>query len=581
MAGFCAGTAGVGAAFALFGLVCRSIGTPLPVNSLHLVAAGAVISIGLIGALIAGVSWERAGTALTMSALIGGVWFLALGVAYHVACLLALRVDLLSYSESGFLNDILRMESGLPIYASPLENQSTVYTPGSQILTAWIAGWFGHSLDVVTLRSTQFAYVILAAVFATAAADRLARIILRDRYDHPSLWLAWWAPMFFMVATEPRFNAYTTSLNSDGLALCLSMAGFLLMAQHALAPRAWHLLAMSLLPAAGFFVKQNLLAWAGVFGLYLFAGAAGLRRSAIVAGAGAVLGIGAMALAFGLWGQDFWFWAFESYAPKTVSVARALQHLLEAGGYLALGLAAGWIVAGSEPHIVERRVVGVWIAWLALFLLQVYTSGFAWALNHLGPSVLMSSVWFALAIAWFWLRQEKVADAWRLVAARGIAAAVVIGMLGGFGFAREPRSPVPDDAYRYFAEIESEFANGETSRILMDYGTWVYAKQRVVMKDRGFATHVHLEPNQSISHHLLADTVRRISSGAYDKILVRELDTGRSSYDFLNRGTGIREAIHERYSEVRRIRAVEGVRQWWPRHMLDEIQVFVRKETGR
>lgn len=47
--------------------------------------------------------------------------------------------------------------------------------------------------------------------------------------------------------------------------------------------------------------------------------------------------------------------------------------------------------------------------------------------------------------------------------------------------------------------------------------------------------------------------------------------------DFLNRGSGMREAIHRHYREVRRIPGVR-VNVWWPRHMLDEIQVFERTE---
>jgi hypothetical protein len=577
-------SAGISAAFILFGIVCRSVNTPLPVDASRLMligTCGLVLSLTMLVRHGVRTAWsDDEALILALAALTGGVWFLFLGQLYRVACLLALPVDLLSYSESGFINDILRMELGLPIYAPPLENQSTVYTPGSQILTRWIGSLFGNPLEVTTLRTAQFMYVVLGVVAATAAADRLARVVAPTRYREPWLWMAWWAPTLFMVAIEPRFNAYTPSLNSDGLALCLSMVALLLMAQHALAPRTWHLVAMAVLPSVGFFVKQNLLAWAGVFTLYLFIAGLGLRKSSVFGVLAGLSGLCAVATAYWLWGSDFWFWAFTSFGPKTISLPRSLQHLLEAGAYAALGLSAGGMLLRRPLAAAELRALGIWIAWLSLLVLQAYTSGFAWAVNHLGSAVLIASVWFMVMTVYAWPRRTEFPQLWRFWAIQGTAIAVTLGILGGLGFPREPTNPVPSDFERYVAAIEREFANQNASRILMDYGSWPYAERRVLMKDRGFATHVHLEPNQPIAHQMLVDTIDRIRRGAYDKILVRGLDSGHSSYDFQNRGSGIREAIHEQYREVRRIPAVEGVDMWWPKHMLDEIQVFERRNSA-
>ncbi|HYN08763.1 MAG TPA: hypothetical protein VES67_15390 [Vicinamibacterales bacterium] len=578
--------AGISGAVALFGIACGAVGAPLPVNRSWLVrlgGCGLVVPLAVVTwrSVRMNRAWDAVGV-LTSTALVGGVWFMFLVAAYRVACLLALPVDLLSYSEAGFVNDILRIRLGLPIYAPPLENQSTVYTPGSPVLTGWVAGLFSDSLDIPVLRAVQFGYVILAAAAATAAADRLARLVTPDQYRESWRWIIWWAPMFFMVAIDPLFNPYTPSLNSDGLALCVSMIAFLLMTQHALAPRDWHLVAMAVLPAAGFFVKQNLLAWVGLFSLYLLLARESRFRAVVIFSAAAgLLGLGAIAAAYWLWGPDFWFWAFTSYSAKAISLPRSGQHLLAAGSYLALGLAAGWMLLRRPLEGGDRRAMAAWVVWLALIVLQAYTSGFAWALNHLGPSVLMAAVWFAVTAVSIWPRENQFHETWRLAIGQGLATGLVLGVLGGLGFAREPRTPVPRDLPRYVAAIEAEFARADPSRILMDQGSWIYAQRRIVMKDRGYATHVHLEPNQPIAHAMLADTIHRIQQGVYDKILVRELDAGRSSYDFLNRGTGLREAIHQHYKELRRIPAVENVGEWWPPHMLGEVQVFERRGDGR
>jgi hypothetical protein len=565
-------------AAALFGFVLRATGAATRTNPSWLLAGGAILTLVSATALVIA-ALRRGGIArvielLPLTVMGAGLWFFLGTVAYQITSMLALRVDLLSYSESGFLNDVLRATRGLPIYAPPLENQSTVYTPGSPLLTGWLASLAGNPLDVRTLRLVQFGYVLVAAAAATGIADRLARVVAPGTFRDRWLWRLWWAPALLMVATEPRFNTYTPSLNSDGLALAYSMLGFLLIAQHVYRPRRGLLVLMVLFPAVGFFIKQNLVAWAGVFAVYLVAsGVPFLVTGAVAAAAGGAV-LAAMSLAYALWGADFWFWTVTSYAPKTVSLARGLQHLLGAGGYLAMGMAAGWMLLRRDA--VPRGVLGLWLAWLALLLLQAYTSGFAWAANHLGPSVVMAVVWLGTIAVAAWPTPATYRETWRLAAASVVAAGAVIGIFSGLGFAREPLDPVPADVERYFRAIEQEFEGEDASRVLMDYGTWVYAARGVVMPDRGYATHVHLEPNQPVARALFAGSIDRIRHGTYDKILVRGLDSGRSSYDYLNRGSGMREAIHERYDEVRRIPGV-AVGTWWPRHMLDEIQVFVRR----
>ncbi|MCI0591219.1 MAG: hypothetical protein L0Y67_06415 [Gammaproteobacteria bacterium] len=139
----------------------------------------------------------------------------------------------------------------------------------------------------------------------------------------------------------------------------------------------------------------------------------------------------------------------------------------------------------------------------------------------------------------------------------------VILLFGALGFVWEPLHPVPPDFFRYVANIEKEFQGLAPEKVLMDYGTWVYLRENILIKDRGVAVAVHVGKNQvQINHAMLAATIKRIKEKTYDKILARELDTGNSAYDFQDRGSGVKAAILENYHEVRRIPGVQGIERW-------------------
>jgi hypothetical protein len=156
-----------------------------------------------------------------------------------------------------------------------------------------------------------------------------------------------------------------------------------------------------------------------------------------------------------------------------------------------------------------------------------------------------------------------------------MVAAVVLGF-SGMGLVRDLRNPIPQDFARYVAAIDEEFKEAPAERILMDFGSWPYLKDNVLMRDRGPSVALHVGANQpTINHAALRETISRIEHRVYDKILVRELDTDRSAYDFGNRGSGVKAAILKRYHVVRRIPAVRGIEQWWPKEMIAEVLVLV------
>ena len=153
---------------------------------------------------------------------------------------------------------------------------------------------------------------------------------------------------------------------------------------------------------------------------------------------------------------------------------------------------------------------------------------------------------------------------------------LVVLLFGALGLVREPRSQVPADFDRYVADIEAEFRGVAPEKVLLDNGTWVYLKDNVLMKDRSSPVSLHAGKNQpEINHAALADTIKRIEQRSYDKILVRQIFTDQSAYDYQDRGSGVKAAILANYVEVRRIPGVQGIREWWPVHMIAEVSVMV------
>jgi hypothetical protein len=153
---------------------------------------------------------------------------------------------------------------------------------------------------------------------------------------------------------------------------------------------------------------------------------------------------------------------------------------------------------------------------------------------------------------------------------------IVVLLFGALGFISDPRNPVPEDFYRYVADIEAEFNGYDADKILLDTGTWIYLENNLLMKDRSAPVSLHVGSNQpNINTAMLEETIGRIETQQYEKILARQLDTGDTWYDFQDRGSGVKSAILSNYHEISRIRAVEGIEKWWPIHLISEIIVYV------
>lgn len=512
--------------------------------------------------------------AVPIAALVAVGTVMVLTTAYQLANYIMLPVDLLSFAESPFVNDILKLRLGVPIYTIPSDNNSYPYTPGTQIITYLISAAFGNGESIPFFRAVQFSYVILASIVATSLCDLLAcKFLSATEYRHRPLWIVAWLPFFLLLATEPRFNEYTHSLHNDGLALLVSVSAFWLMVRHSVEPRPWVLGLMIVLPALGFMVKQSQLAWGGIFFIYLLvADNVSWRQLFYFSFCSMTLVAATIGACYLLWGDPFLFWSFVATGKKSVSLLRSVSHLFQAGIYAIMGLFGGWVLVLRGG---SRTVKALWLCWLLIFGIEAYTSGLGWHANHLGPGIVLGACWFFPALVKVWPTAEQTKSWWEYITKEAIAVSAVVLLFGALGLVRIPRNPVPPDLFRYVDDIEKEFIGFAPQKVLMDTGNWIYLREKILMKDRSETVGIWVGKNQEIDHAFLAETIKRIQEKTYDKILARQLDTDLSWYDFQDRGSGVKAAILASYYPIRRVPAVQGIETWWPEHLLADILVLV------
>jgi hypothetical protein len=576
-------------------------------SSLVLALAGALAGLGffLVAAKGAGAPPLAAampmGAALCLAALLVGVlalrdpearhrgeWALALLVALATGLALStlwglsfyvrFPADFLGFWEGDYLTDLIEFRAGLPLYGPVADNNSSVYTPGAQLLTYGLASLTGADLDVVTLRAIQFSYVVAAALVATSACDHLARRFLAPgEYVSRPLWLAAWFPLLVLVGVERRFNLNVHTLHPDSLTLLLSAAAFWLLARHALRPSPWVVTAMALLPAVGFWSKQSLVIWMVLFGGYLVLAERRWKEIALFAALAPLFLAVSLWLLFRVGGPQTGYWIFGILGDKAVGLGRSLDAFVAAGGFVAASLVGLWVL------ILRDRSWPALLLWLiptGLLLVQCYTTGIGWQKNHLGPGVLMAACFGLAALPRLWARLAAVTEL-PIQGLGRLAFALGIGLVpSALGLVREPANKVPAAALAQVAAIEEEFRGMDPHRVLLDRGSWVYVKDTVIMRDRASSVQLHLGANSpQMNLAAIQATLGRIRAEAYDKILVREFPQG-SPYDWHVRGSGIPDALAEHYVVVRTIPGVPELDEWWPKRLLMPITVLVPRSRA-
>ena len=470
--------------------------------------------------------------------------------------------DFLTWSESDFVNDILKFSSGYPIYTPQVNNDSFVYVPGPQLVTYLLAWLAGKSGSIPAFRVIQLIYTAAAAWIATLCCRQILRLAWPGLGVITSwLWNCFWYATLLLIATNSLTNPFVHNLHGDALAQLMTIVAFYLVLRYAETRSRAVLAAMTVLPAAGFLVKQSLMLWAA-----WNAGFVAVRRRswkwAIGFAAIAILLLGVtFGICYAIWGAPFVFWIFSVMGHHPVSPLRSFQHLLAVWPFFVAGLLGGMAMLQGRNH---KLLLSAWLIWLGVIVSETYTSGIAWMTNHIGPGSLISGVWLMAGLASVWesatALRNRAAERWLRAAALTCAVAL---FFSGMGLVRIPVRALPADAYRYVRDIERQFEGQPANRVLLDAGSWVYMKDRVIMRDRAPA----IGELGGTGTGDFSGILSRIEAKHYSKILVRGFHASDFVYDYFlwSKSSGIRHGLLDNYRETGTIRAAEAysyARNW-------------------
>jgi hypothetical protein len=495
---------------------------------------------------------------------------------YWVSLYVIFPADILIWAESPFVMDVLKLRLGYPIYTAEANNESFSYTPGAQLLTHVVTWLLGGTTSLAIWRVIQVSCVLCAAIAAFFCCRELVKLSYPvGALRHANRWHALWLPGLFLVATNSLTNPFVHNLHNDALALFVSTLAYWLLLKYISSRSTFVLALMALVPAGGFFVKQNLAIWLPIYCIYLVL--FDLPRRVLRLLSFGVFAIGGIGLVIGscylLWGEHFVYWVF-NFGKHPVSILRSLEHVLDAWAYFVIGLVGGLLLL---RHRVSLQLLGAWLVWLGLMLVETWTSGIGWTRHHLGPGSVIAAIWFFSSLPRLWTmanivaREKSTLDIW---VNTGILVAVVSLLFSGLGVIRIPVKHFSNDAYRYVEEIEKEFDGQNAELILLDVGSWMYSRQAVVMKDRA----VSIWDRAYNGTGDFSAMIRRLRKKHYTKILVRSFDSPKFVYEnaLWSKPSGIRQALLENYQLVGKIQRVEKkTHEYVPPMFFEEISIFV------
>jgi hypothetical protein len=187
---------------------------------------------------------------------------LVLFYLYIIKPYVLLPADTLSWAETNFVGDIIKLRIGAPIYTPPEDSNCSVYTPGAQLLTYAISWIIGKDTSIVAWRIIQLCFITLATLLATACCRILQKLIHGDEQPpFPKTWLILTFFALFLAATAPRINTFAHTLQSEALSLLVSIFSFFTLLIYLRSPDWKHVVLMAVCPALGYFTKQNLMSW--------------------------------------------------------------------------------------------------------------------------------------------------------------------------------------------------------------------------------------------------------------------------------------------------------------------------------
>ncbi len=479
--------------------------------------------------------------------------------------LLRLDYDVAAWSEPMFLMDIIKWRTGAPLYASPEDSNSNMYSFAAPAVTYFLAKISGHPTSVVAYRWIQLCFLVAAALLAVLCVREVLRLGAPELAESlPCVWYGFFFPAAFLFALNPQTGAFNVFLHNDPLSLLMAAAClFVLLRYLGTGGKVW-LAAMVVMPALAFSVKQFHAIWAAVFAVcLLFEPPLRWKRAIVFAAASFGLLLLTVAASLAHWGANYRYWIFTIMGQHTLSVEKLIWRFSEAAPFLLPGVLGGWYFLRGERR---EKFLGLWCGWLAMILGGLYTSSITYSPTHLAAAALVGLSLGLAALAAIWPSGAPPNNGdgnWLKLAS------CVVGVLlafGAFGVLTPGEYPVTPDLHRYVSDIEREFAGVPMQRVLLDSGEWYYLRHDFLARDRLPIFVTHQRP-----HWGLLDRIRQKE---YDRILAHVMSNGKLAFD-LGSSRGVEQALKQNYHEVRRIAAYGAKDDWRYRDIfLTEVIVF-------
>ncbi len=458
--------------------------------------------------------------------IFGIVVFALLGMAAsQMAARVPFRWDLFCWSESPFMTNLLKLDDGQPIYTSPEQANSFVYSPGLEYLTYALLKPFGRQLDIRYCRVVSIGFAIIASLAFMRSAILLSRAAFGSS-EH-RLFAPVAAALFFLVIYH-NFTADVT--HPDNLYIFHAAVTLWLTFEAIARPAAWRSVAAILFAAMGVYVKQMAgLSSIGV-GLVLVATAPRKLRAAAW-----LLPLASAATASTL--GCLWAMGWVKFYTYDVLVAHADHHGIRSKlpellallfqTYRALPLLLGGIAIVSGLRSRNRTVARFLIAYLVLGVIEVAPSVLAY-LKPMGSwnNLTIIEVWATLPVVPLLLQLMR-GDAFgpsprrELAWLAGFSQASTLALALAFAFVYVPGKFKPEPGHYAHCQaiqdsVEQDLKSGK--RVLVAHGA--------MFQILGGSRKVPLDRSNSIlelfvaGKEYLTGTGDRIRAHYYDKIYV-------------------------------------------------------------
>ena len=475
--------------------------------------------------------------------------------------------DLLIWSESPFMTDMLKLASGASAFGPPADVNSFVYSPGLEYLCYALLAPFGSALDVRFSRSLSMAFGFAAALLLACLVLRWVSALEGER-RRPLLACGAFFLGFLLLFRSPTMSA----VHPDGLHVLHAFLTFALCSE-ALRRQDYRLaLAAMCVSGLGVWTKQPAaLSFVGAGAALTLGHPWGRSRALALFAVGAALMLASLACLLGPEQSRFYLLELPLHHgvkwSKVVGLIMhdivAIPHRLLIWLFGAAALGQLWVrsdAASARTYLVPWLCIGVFNV-LGSFAPYMKAMGIQ---NNLYPMDL----WWLIPVLVAFVRF----DAWPAAAPRPFAvvlpvclALCLLPVFDFFAYAEGEVAPnqllIRDVHYAYGREydalVKRDLETGK--RVLIAHGTmtWIRSGRREPPLDR-MVSALELEVGEMSDR---AGTAQRLAERAYDRIY---LPSYTPWFDSAMYGPAVKDALAANYREVGEIAWPRPLRPFMP-----------------